>query len=138
MFAEVYVVRAAPSVTPLQVAGHHHGEQKRADTSMVRLVELARLEEALEDEEHGPQLRVLLQQLLDELDTVDAILTVEADVDVDGSLFVPELDDGHFSVLNWLNRRANIRSHQLRGDSIDHGQLPDRGIVDQQVDIRLG
>ena len=100
MFSEVYVVRTAPSVAPLQVAGHHHGQQKRADTSMVRLVELARLEEALEDEEHGPQFGELFEQLLDKLDTVDAVFAIKANIDVDRGQLVFQLDDWHLCMLD--------------------------------------
>ena len=60
---------------------------------MVSLIELARLEKALEYEEHWPQLRVLLQQLFDEFDAVNAILTIETNVDVDRRLFVFQFDD---------------------------------------------
>ena len=113
VLAQVDIVGATPAVLALQVACHHHGEQKGTDAPVVGLVELARLEEALEDEEHGPELWVLFEQLLDQFDAIDAILAVEANVDIYGRLFVLQLDDWHFSVLDGLDRSANVRSDQL-------------------------
>ena len=82
VLAKVNVVRATPLVLPLQIAGHHHGEKERRDTAMVSLIQLSGLQEAFEHEQHRTQFRILFEQLLDKLDTVDPILSVKANVDI--------------------------------------------------------
>ena len=129
MLTQIDVICSTSPILPLQIACDHHGQQERADTTMVRLVELARLQEAFKDEEHRSQLRVLLQQLFDEFDTINAILSVEANVDIDRCLFVLQLDDGHLGVFDWLDGGADVRADELRGDAIDHRELSHGWIV---------
>lgn len=88
VLSEVHVVRSTLLVLPLQVACNHHGEEEGADSAMVRFIQLPRLQEALQYEEHRPQLWVLFEELFDKLDAVNAVLAIEADVDIYGRLFV--------------------------------------------------
>ena len=70
---------------------------------MVRLVQLTALQEAFEDEEQRPQLRILFQKLFDQLDAVDSILPVKTDVDIDRGQLVLQFDDGDLRMLNRLD-----------------------------------
>ena len=53
VLAEVYLVSVAPSVTPLEVIGDKHGQQKATDSSMISLIQLATFKEAFEDNKQG-------------------------------------------------------------------------------------
>ena len=113
MLSQIDVICSTSPILPLQIACDHHSQQEGADTAVVRLVELARLQETFEDEEHRSQLRVLLQQLFDEFDTINAILSVEANVDIDRCRLVLQLDDGHLGVFDWLDGGADVGADQL-------------------------
>ena len=83
VFSKVHIISSPTFVLPLQIAGDHHCKEERTDAAMISFVQLARLEEALKDQEHGSEFGVFLEKLLDELDTVDAVLPVETDVNID-------------------------------------------------------
>ncbi len=83
VFSKVHVISSPTFVLPLQITGDHHCKEERTNTAMISFIELARLEKALKDEEHGPEFGVFLEKLLDELDAVDAVLPVETNVDID-------------------------------------------------------
>lgn len=70
---------------------------------MVGLVKLAALKEAFQYEKEGSELWVLFHELFHKLDTVDAVFSVEAEICIDPSQLVLELDDRAFGILDGLN-----------------------------------
>lgn len=70
---------------------------------MVGFVELTSFEERLKHEHQRPELWVFLHKLLDQLDAVDAVLAIKAQVGVDASLFVLQFDDWDFRVFDRLD-----------------------------------
>ena len=105
---------------------------------MVSFVQLTWFKEALKNEEHRAKLWVLLKKLLDELDAVDAILSIKTNIDIYRSQFILQLNNRYLCVFNWLDWGTNISSHELRGNSVYHSKLFDGGVVDEQIDIGLG
>ena len=65
MLAKIDLICIAFLVCPLEIAAYEHGQQERADTAMIGLVELSALEEAFDYEEEGSHLGELLHELAD-------------------------------------------------------------------------
>lgn len=136
MSSKVDLVGSSPLVFSLEVWSYQHCQEEWAHTTMVCLVKLPTLQEWLKDKNQWPQFRVFFLQKLDEFHTVDSICPVKWNIDIDVSLPILELNQGDFSVFQWLNTLADATLHQSIGYLVDLSNFTHLRIIHQKVDVR--
>ena len=88
MIAQIHLVRATKLVFSLQVTRDQHCEQKRSNTSRVRLIQITTFQEGFEDENEWFELWVLLLQEFYEFYGVYAIGPIKRYIHLYICLFV--------------------------------------------------
>ena len=76
--------------------------------------------------------------MLNKLNAIDPICSVEGDVHIYTRLPILKLDDGNFSVFKWIYRLANASFEQPLCEFVNHGTFFHVWEINQHIDVRVG
>jgi len=98
---------------------------------MVCLVQLTRLQEALDYDEERAELRELYKELANQMNAINAVCPVKREVDVYFGSLVLQFNYRDFRMLDRLNRGTNACFHQLACQPIYHADFTNGWVINE-------